>query len=89
MNFYRFPEVTDHLLKFFNTITWEGTFFAFGGKMYSIFALMFGLSFFIQNDNQLQKGNDFTLRFEWRMILLFIIRICLPKRNISTAYTHF
>ena len=27
------------------------------GKMYGIFALLFGLSFFIMNDNQQQRGN--------------------------------
>ena len=27
------------------------------GKMYGIFAMLFGLSFFIMNDNQQQKGN--------------------------------
>jgi len=72
MNFYRFPETTNALMIFFNRITWDGLFFAFGGKMYSIFALMFGLSFFIQNDNQMQKGNDFTWRFIWRMTLLLL-----------------
>ena len=72
MNFYRFPETTNNLLVLLDKITWDGLFFAFGGKMYSIFALMFGLSFYIQNDNQMQKGNDFTLRFLWRMFLLML-----------------
>ncbi len=72
MNFYRFPEATNAWMIWFNKITWDGLFFAFGGKMYSIFALMFGLSFFIQNDNQMQQGKNFTLRFEWRMLLLLI-----------------
>ena len=72
MNFYLFPKVTNAWMIWFNKITWDGLFFAFGGKMYSIFALVFGLSFFIQNDNQMQKGKDFTLRFEWRMVLLMI-----------------
>ena len=72
MNFYRFPVAVNEWMIWLDKITWDGLFFAFGGKMYSIFALMFGLSFFIQNDNQMQKGKDFTLRFEWRMILLMI-----------------
>ena len=33
--------------------------FLLSGKMYAIFALLFGLSFFIQSDNQAQRGNDF------------------------------
>lgn len=41
------------------------------GKMYGIFAMLFGLSFFIMRDNQEQKGKDFSLRFAWRMVLLF------------------
>ncbi|MFT4089668.1 MAG: DUF418 domain-containing protein [Asticcacaulis sp.] len=41
------------------------------GKAYSIFALMFGLSFFIIMDGQAKKGVDFSKRFLWRMALLF------------------
>lgn len=44
--------------------------FLFSGKMYGIFALLFGLSFFIMNDNQQKKGKSFLGRFAWRMILL-------------------
>lgn len=43
------------------------------GKMYTIFALLFGLSFYIQNDNQAQRGYDFSRRFRWRMLLLLLI----------------
>lgn len=70
MEFTKYPETTNALMIFLNQMTWDGIFFAFSGKMYSIFALMFGLSFFIQNDNQVQKGKNFTRRFEWRMVLL-------------------
>ena len=42
------------------------------GKMYGIFAMLFGLSFFIMNDNQQQKGHSFSGRFAWRMCLLFV-----------------
>ena len=42
------------------------------GKMYGIFAMLFGLSFFIMNDNQQQKGRNFSGRFAWRMCLLFV-----------------
>ncbi|MCR4920513.1 MAG: DUF418 domain-containing protein [Bacteroidaceae bacterium] len=44
----------------------------FSGKMYGIFAMLFGLSFFIMNDNQQQKGRSFSGRFAWRMCLLFM-----------------
>ena len=45
------------------------------GKMYGIFAMLFGLSFFIMNDNQQQKGKCFSRRFAWRMCLLFLFGI--------------
>ena len=34
--------------------------------------MLFGLSFFIQHDNQAQRGVDFRPRFVWRMVLLFM-----------------
>jgi uncharacterized protein len=45
------------------------------GKMYGIFAMLFGLSFFIMNDNQQQKGKNFSGRFAWRMCLLFLFGV--------------
>ena len=45
------------------------------GKMYGIFAMLFGLSFFIMNDNQQQKGKCFSGRFAWRMCLLYMFGI--------------
>lgn len=45
------------------------------GKMYGIFAMLFGLSFFIMNDNQQQKGKNFSLRFAWRMCLLALFGV--------------
>ena len=92
LNFYRFPETAGELMIFFNKITWNGLFFAFGGKMYSIFALMFGLSFFIQNDNQIQQGKDFSFRFVWRMTLLLIFGIINTfffNGDILVAYAIF
>lgn len=71
-NFYSYPEVTTEWLKFTDKIVWDSLFFIFGGKGYGIFALLFGFSFFIQDNNQLKKGNDFRLRFLWRLFLLFL-----------------
>jgi len=48
-------------------------FFLFAGKAYAIFALMFGLSFFIIMDNQERKGVNFSYRFAWRLLILLII----------------
>lgn len=63
-----------------NTLACDRTVFKvmqwlFSGKMYGIFAMLFGLSFFIMNDNQQQRGNNFSGRFAWRMVLLFILGI--------------
>ena len=71
-NFYAYPEVTNTWLQFTDKIIWDSLFFTFGGKAYAIFAMLFGFSFFIQNNNQAQKSQDFRPRFAWRLVLLFI-----------------
>jgi uncharacterized protein len=70
-DFYFFPEYFPDWLKATDKIIWDTLFFLFGGKSYAIFALLFGFSFYIQNDNQDKLGNDFRFRFFWRLILLF------------------
>lgn len=45
----------------------DGTFSLFAGKAYAIFALLFGLTFFLQNDRQKREGKDFGWRFLWRI----------------------
>ncbi|PUA27534.1 MAG: hypothetical protein B0W54_13290 [Cellvibrio sp. 79] len=55
------------------TLVHNIVFFLFAGKAYAIFALMFGLSFFIIMDNQARKGVDFSYRFAWRLVILLII----------------
>lgn len=49
---------------------WDTLFFLFGGKVYAIFALLFGLTFYIQDTNQQKNGKEFRIRFMWRMLLL-------------------
>ena len=72
MNFYSFPEASSEFWAKMNQAVWDSTFFLLAGKMYAIFAMLFGLSFYIQHDNQAQKGIDFRPRFVWRMILLML-----------------
>ncbi len=72
MNFYSFPKATSEFWTGINQAVWDSTFFLLAGKMYAIFAILFGLSFFIQHDNQAQKGIDFRPRFAWRMVLLML-----------------
>ena len=72
MNFWNFPSPKNEFWANMNTAVWDSIFFLLAGKMYAIFSLLFGLSFFIQHDNQAQKGVDFRPRFLWRMVLLFM-----------------
>lgn len=74
-NFYDFPDPATRGtgLAFLDRAIWDGLFFAFGGKAYAIFALLFGFSFFIQHDNHRMRGYDFRARFAWRLCLLFLV----------------
>jgi uncharacterized protein len=54
---------------------WDTLFFLFGGKSYAMFAFLFGLTFYIQMNNQEKRGNDFRPRFAWRLILLLVFGI--------------
>ncbi len=68
---------------------WDTLFFIFAGKSYAIFALLFGLTFFIQTDNQRKRGNDFRARFAWRLVLLFLfgmINSIFYQGDILTIY---
>ena len=62
------------------------------GKFINIFAFLFGLSFFIQMDRAAQKGEDFSRRFLWRMLLLFVIGIigdCFYPGDVLAIYAVF
>ena len=72
-NFYDFPTASSAFMEAMDKGIWETLFFLFSGKAYAIFSLLFGFSFFIQYNNQAEKGKDFRLRFLWRLFLLFII----------------
>lgn len=73
-NFYSFPDsVPAEWMKFTDKAIWNGLFFAFSGKAYAVFALLFGFSFYIQDNNQQRRGKDFRLRFLWRLVILFVI----------------
>ena len=49
LNFYMFPEPTSEFWAAANKIVWDSTFFLLAGKMYAIFAMLFGLSFYIKH----------------------------------------
>jgi uncharacterized protein len=48
-------------------------FLFFRGKFFALFSILFGLSFFMQMDRADQRGNDFKLRFIWRLVILLFI----------------
>ncbi|SHE44285.1 uncharacterized protein SAMN05444405_101376 [Bacteroides luti] len=68
---------------------WDTMFFLFAGKAYGIFALLFGLTFYIQQHNQELKGKDFRARFAWRLVLLYgfgMINSSFYQGDILTIY---
>ncbi len=71
-DFYYTPKNLPDWIILLDKGIWKSLFFMFGGKSYAIFALLFGLTFFIQSNNQEKKGKDFRGRFAWRLVLLFL-----------------
>jgi uncharacterized protein len=45
------------------------------GKFYTFFAFLFGLSFYLQMQSMQKKGENFTLRYSWRLLILLAIGI--------------
>ena len=88
--FYSFPEQPA-----WNQQVWDATFFLLSNKMYAIFAMLFGLSFFIQFDNQDRRRManpalpPFGPRFAWRMAVLFgwgMLNLVFFNGDILTIY---
>lgn len=69
-DFYFIPKDSPEWLLSLDKSVWETLFFIFAGKSYAIFALLFGLTYYIQSHNQEKKGFDFRARFAWRLVLL-------------------
>ncbi|MCP9612956.1 DUF418 domain-containing protein [Coprobacter tertius] len=65
-----YPTNSPNWLNILNQGVCNGVFTLFAGKAYAIFALLFGFTFYIQNNNQKKQGKDFGYRFLWRLILL-------------------
>ncbi len=71
-DFYNLPENLPTWMKTLDKGIWDTLFFLFAGKSYAIFALLFGLTFYIQSRNQQKKGKEFNGRFVWRLFLLLL-----------------
>jgi uncharacterized protein len=69
-DFYFSPAGLPAWLKIVDKLIWDSLFFLFGGKSYAIFALLFGVTFYIQYHNREVRGEDFRARFAWRLALL-------------------
>lgn len=70
-NLYNQVDPESPLLQLADRMVWDSLWFVVGGKAYAIFALLFGFSFYIMDRNAARRGEDFRLRFCWRMLLLF------------------
>lgn len=84
LNFYNFPPLTK-----LDNVVWDVMFFMLSNKMYAIFAMLFGLTLFVQHDNQAKRGYDFRPRFVWRMVLLFVfglLDLLFFNGDILTVY---
>lgn len=69
-NYYSFPKAGSPLLASLDKHLWDMLFFLFSGKVYAIFALLFGFTFYLQNYNSEKRGEDFRNRYMWRLVLL-------------------
>lgn len=88
-DYYYLPENLPDWMKVFDKHIWDTLFFLFSGKSYAIFALLFGLTFYIQNHNQEKTGKDFRARFALRLIWLFLfglINSAFYEGDILTIY---
>ncbi|NUO01908.1 MAG: DUF418 domain-containing protein [Saprospiraceae bacterium] len=60
------------------------------GKFFALFSFLFGLSFSLQMDRtQARTGQDFSLRFAWRLTVLFAIGLlhqCFYRGDILTVF---
>lgn len=88
-NFYSFPEASSAWLKSLDGALWDMLFFFFSGKAYAIFALLFGFTFFLQNNSAERRGIDFRNRYLWRLLLLLgfgFINACFFPGEILVLY---
>jgi uncharacterized protein len=61
----------------------------FSGKFFALFSILFGLSFYIQMDTAAKKGQDYRLRFIWRLIILLgfgLFHSLFYRGDILTIY---
>ena len=65
------------------------SFFLVSGKFYSMFAVLFGMSFAIMMGNAAQRGSSFSGRFVWRLTILAVfgfLHALVYRGDILTVY---
>lgn len=74
--YFQIPLISNgELSQQFDWPIWHHIHSLLSGRVDSIFALLFGFSFYIQYTKHQDKGYDFRLRFLWRLFILFIFGI--------------
>lgn len=69
-NLFHLPQWQPEWLNTLDGYVTETVWLLLAGKAYATFSLLFGFSFYIQMRNARRRGDDFRLRFAWRMLLL-------------------
>ncbi len=68
-------------------------FFLFAGKSYSIFALLFGVTFAIQYTRRERQGGDFAGRCAWRLLWLAVFgcsnSVFFPGGDVLVSFALF
>jgi len=72
-DFLHLPEGRSGRLVDLDAWALENAYFLFGGKAYAIFALMFGISFFITLERWRGKSSNASGRFVWRLVALGVL----------------
>jgi uncharacterized protein len=72
-SFPRFPEVSSTWLGVLDARTRDLGLFLIEGKAHAIFAMMFGVSFFMLQERWTRRGIRFRGRYLWRLVVLAVL----------------
>lgn len=72
-DFYLKPQYDTQWLVKMDKWVWDNLFELVSGKAFALFSLLFGISFWILNENRTERNQEYFFRHFWRMILLIFI----------------
>lgn len=72
-NFYLKPSYKTKWLVYTDKWVWNNLFDIVSGKAFALFSLLFGVSFWIINENRKERGQPYFYVHFWRMFLLALI----------------